>query len=195
MNNLIINSKRDVPGVYFKALEFAAHKHRAQKRKGPKGIPYINHPIEVSNMIASALQNASPELLISAILHDTIEDTDTNEEEIERLFGARVLNIVREVSDDMRLPSKQRKLLQVKHARELSTEARAIKIADKTCNIRDMLQTKYFWTKVIKIEYINWAIEVVEQISDSHPPLEELFINAIRDAEKMLHVKFDITIV
>ncbi|MBN1951626.1 MAG: HD domain-containing protein [Bacteroidales bacterium] len=190
MNNLIINSKRGVPGVYFKALEFAAHKHRAQKRKGPKGIPYINHPIEVASLIASTLENPSPELLVSAILHDTLEDTSATEEDIEKRFGHAVLSIVLEVTDDMKLHSKERKELQVEHAASLSPEARAIKIADKTCNIRDMLQTKYFWTKPVKIQYILWAIRVVEQIGSSHPPLKKVFMETIHQAEEILDVKF-----
>lgn len=194
MNNLIINTKRPDLPLYFNALDFAAYKHRFQKRKGAKGIPYINHPIAVANLILSSIRDPSPDLVIAAILHDTLEDTDTTTEEIESAYGKKVLEIVQEVSDDMKLPSRKRKQLQVDHAASLSPEARAIKIADKTCNIRDVLITPYLWPRKQKIYYVNWTIQVIRQICDSHPPLKEEFEKIVRRAEEKLNTKFDLTI-
>lgn len=192
MSNHIINTERQPIKLYFEALEFAAWKHRFQKRKGARGIPYINHPIEVSSLIIKKLQEPPPELVMAAILHDTLEDTDTTPEELAEKFGEKVLHLVEEVSDDMHLPSKQRKQLQVEHAGALSMEARAIKIADKTCNIRDIVISKMQWPKVMKVNYIRWAIEVIQQISASHPPLEAEFIQVLQFASAKLNIPFEL---
>lgn len=99
-----------------RAIEFAAEKHRDQRRKGVDASPYINHPIGVAAMIANigGVQDAT--VLLAAVLHDTIEDTCTTQEELEKLFGREVLDVVIEVTDDKRLPKPERKLLQVEHA-------------------------------------------------------------------------------
>ena len=61
--------------VILKALEFASHRHRAQHRKGTRKIPYINHPIQVANLLVDQGGEDDPVLLTAAILHDVIEDT------------------------------------------------------------------------------------------------------------------------
>jgi GTP diphosphokinase / guanosine-3',5'-bis(diphosphate) 3'-diphosphatase len=172
----------------FSALEFAATKHQFQKRKGAAGIPYINHPIEVAALLNKKISNPSVDLLIAAILHDVIEDTDAKKEDIQNKFGKKVLGIVLEVTDDMRLPSIKRKALQIQHAKDLSYEARCIKIADKTCNIRDILFTRIKWSRKRKIKYIRWAIHVVNEIRDTHPELIEEFDRIIKQSEEMLEI-------
>jgi len=191
MNNLIINTERGELKVYFKALEFAAHKHRFQKRKGANGIPYINHPIEVASLLLSVLADPSPEIILAALLHDTLEDTDTKPAEILSEWGQKVCSIVEEVTDNMKLTSEKRKQLQIEHADQLSKEARAIKIADKICNIRDILNTRIRWMKWQKIGYIKWSIEVIQQISSSFPALETEFRKVLQEAEDILKTSFD----
>src|SRR5215210_7902224 len=112
-----------------RALEYAARKHRDQRRKGNHQAPYINHPIEVATLVATVGKCDDIAVLQAAILHDTIEDTDATPEEIEREFGAEVCGLVLEMTDDMSLPSPQRKLEQIDRAATLSRKAKFIKIA------------------------------------------------------------------
>lgn len=95
------------------AMAFAADKHRFQKRKDSAGTPYINHPIHVAQILAETGRVEDETLLIAAILHDTIEDTETRPGEIKELFGQDVLDIVLEVTDDKSLPKAERKKLKV----------------------------------------------------------------------------------
>jgi GTP diphosphokinase / guanosine-3',5'-bis(diphosphate) 3'-diphosphatase len=193
MSNPLFNIERNLLHLYFDALEFAAYKHRFQKRKGANGIPYINHPIEVARLIIGKLENPSPELILGALLHDTLEDTDATPAEIEAKFGSAVLSLIREVTDNMKQSSAKRKELQIIHAKSLSPEAGIIKIADKTCNIRDIILTRMYWSKWQKIEYVRWAVKVVEQIESSYPMLIAEFEDTLRLAEEKLNTEFRLT--
>jgi len=186
------NNLNDLTNLHFifSALEFAATKHQFQKRKGAAGIPYINHLIEVAALLNRKISNPGTDLLIAAILHDVIEDTNAKKEDIQNRFGKKVLGIVLEVTDDMRLPSFKRKALQIQHAKDLSYEARCIKIADKTCNIRDILYTRIKWSRKRKIKYIQWAIHVVNEIRDTHAELVAEFDRTIKQTEEMLEVNW-----
>src|SRR5450830_1856486 len=106
-----------------RAIAFAADKHRDQRRKGSHKAPYINHPIEVAALLATYGGITDLAVLQAAILHDTIEDTDTTAEEIEREFGADVTALVLEMTDDMSMPSVQRKRHQAARAPGLSSRA------------------------------------------------------------------------
>lgn len=174
----------------FDALEFAAHKHQGQKRKGAEGIPYINHPIDVAKMIADEIEDASTELLMAALLHDTLEDTETSSGELEGRFGRHISIIVREVSDDMKMSSNRRKILQVKNAATLSYPARCIRIADKACNIRDILHTRIYWLRKRKIDYVIWAIQVVNEIRDTNESIVAAFDKIVEEASSELKFKF-----
>ncbi len=113
-----------------KALAFAAEKHRFQKRKDTAGTPYINHPIDVALTLAETGEETDEDLIVAAILHDTIEDTQTSPEEIVEQFGYAVLNLVLEVTDDKNLPKEERKKLQIMNASKKSESARKLKLAD-----------------------------------------------------------------
>lgn len=161
---------------FLKALAFAADKHKSQRRKGEEGIPYINHCIEVALLLNQVGKVEDEELLIAALLHDTIEDTNTKAEEIEQAFGERVRDIVLEVSDDKSLPKAVRKQLQIEKAAQKSPEARTLKLADKICNIRDIiLHPPKNWPTERKLDYLAWAAKVIDQIRGAHPALEALF--------------------
>jgi GTP diphosphokinase / guanosine-3',5'-bis(diphosphate) 3'-diphosphatase len=192
MANSIMN--RDnyniLPGI-FEALKFAAYKHRKQKRKGAVGIPYINHPIDVANLLITEIEEPSPDLIIAALLHDVIEDTRTKFSDLEKQFGPSVTDIVREVTDDMTLPSIIRKREQINKAESLSYNARCIKIADKTCNINDLLFTRIKWSRKRKIEYIVWANSVVLQIRDTHEGLISQFDEMLKKAGSILNYSFN----
>jgi guanosine-3',5'-bis(diphosphate) 3'-pyrophosphohydrolase len=125
-------------GSILSALEFAAHKHRDQRRKDVEASPYINHPIALANVLVNEAGITDVDTICAALLHDTVEDTDTTPEELESLFGARISAIVAEVTDNKSLDKRERKRQQVAHAARLSTEAKRVKFADKTCNLRDI---------------------------------------------------------
>jgi (p)ppGpp synthase/HD superfamily hydrolase len=186
----IINNKINFPmKEIFRALDFAAFKHRNQKRKGLEPIPYINHPIKVTELIVNKLDNPNLELIQAALLHDTIEDTKTTFEEIAEIFGQKVAEIVLELTDDMSHPYIVRKEQQIAKAHGLSYEARCIKLADKISNINDILFTRVGWLKSRKISYIKWSQEVIDQIRGTNKDLEEDFDNLIISAEKILKMK------
>jgi guanosine-3',5'-bis(diphosphate) 3'-pyrophosphohydrolase len=126
------------------ATHFSAIKHTEQRRKDPTGTPYINHPIGVAHtLVALGGILSNPKIhaetaILAALLHDTVEDTDTTLEEVEREFGPRVRAVVAEVTDDKALSRNERKLKQVMDAPHKSIEAKSVKLADKLYNLRDL---------------------------------------------------------
>jgi guanosine-3',5'-bis(diphosphate) 3'-pyrophosphohydrolase len=126
------------PRLLLRALAFAADRHRGQRRKDVDASPYINHPIAVAQALAEIGGVVDAATLVAALLHDTVEDTDTTLDEIEAWFGAEVRGLVAEVTDDKSLPKQRRKELQVEHAPHRSPKARLVKIADKLANLRDV---------------------------------------------------------
>ncbi len=123
---------------FMSALKFGAHKHRWQRRKDADQTPYFNHPIDVAEILWRVGTVRDMAILTVALVHDIIEDTETKPEEIERDFGREILSLTIEVSEDKSLPKETRKELQVQHAPHLSAGAKLIKIADKTCKIKDV---------------------------------------------------------
>jgi guanosine-3',5'-bis(diphosphate) 3'-pyrophosphohydrolase len=144
------------------AAHFAADMHRHQRRKDAAASPYINHPLMVAWMLSSVGGVTYPELLAAALLHDTVEDTDTSLAELEQTFGPTVSALVAEVTDDKSLPKQRRKALQIKHAAQASDAAKQLKIADKIANLRDILANPPAdWPLTRKQEYLDWAEKVV----------------------------------
>jgi guanosine-3',5'-bis(diphosphate) 3'-pyrophosphohydrolase len=165
--------------VVLAASAFAAHKHRDQRRKGKDASPYINHPIAVANVLANEAAITDATTLAAALLHDTIEDTDTTVEELEGEFGLEIAAVVLEVTDDKKLPKQVRKRLQIEHAATLSRNAKLVKLADKICNLRDMSRSPPVdWPIERRAEYFAWAKNVVDQIRGVSPVLESLFDDA-----------------
>ena len=162
--------------LVLKALSFAAHKHRHQRRKGVKAIPYINHPIALADLLVRTAKIDDPEIIATALLHDTVEDTRTTHKELRMEFGSAISKLVAELTDDKSLPSEVRKRRQVEHAPTLSPRARMVKLADKTCNLRDVVQDPPAkWSLKRKQEYFDWAREVVDQIRGTNVALEKAF--------------------
>jgi guanosine-3',5'-bis(diphosphate) 3'-pyrophosphohydrolase len=150
------------------AIAFASERHKCQIRKGIGKVPYINHPIAVAKLLSDFGED-DLELNISAFLHDVIEDTTNNIQEIKELsdiifekFGEIVLLTVLEVSDNKSLPVEERKRLQVAHTPKLSNRAKKIKIADKICNILDIKNDPpENWSVQRKLAYLDWSKQVV----------------------------------
>jgi (p)ppGpp synthase/HD superfamily hydrolase len=158
------------------ALKFAARKHSRQRRKDLEATPYINHPIEVAEVMSRIGGITELPTLVAAILHDTIEDTETTPEEIEDCFGQEVLLLVQEVTDDKSLPKQERKRLQVEHAPNLSKGAKLIKIGDKICNVSEITPVQPAeWPLQRKLEYLDWAEKVVSGCRGCNPALERHF--------------------
>lgn len=162
--------------LILKAAQFAAEKHRDQRRKDADASPYINHPIALANVLANEGGVTDAEVLCAALLHDTIEDTETTADELRALFGDAITAIVLEVTDDKSLPKEERKRLQIEHAPHASPKAKQVKLADKVCNLRDILASPPAdWSIERKQEYFDWAARVVAGARDAHTGLAEVF--------------------
>lgn len=162
--------------LILKAVQFAAEKHRDQRRKDADASPYINHPIALANVLANEGGVTDADVLCAALLHDTIEDTETTAEELRIQFGDTITSIVLEVTDDKSLPKAERKRLQVEHAPHASPRAKLVKLADKICNLRDILASPPAdWPLSRKQEYFDWAARVVAGARDAHAGLAEVF--------------------
>jgi len=169
------------------ALAFAAEKHRNQRRKDREASPYINHPIAVAAVLASEGQVTDGELLIAALLHDTIEDTLTTAAELATRFGAEVADLVLEVTDDKSLPKAERKSRQVAHAPHASARAKQLKIADKICNIRDIASAPPSgWSLERREEYLDWTERVVRGCRGVNAALDRAYDETLRDGRQAL---------
>lgn len=158
------------------AANFAAEKHRDQRRKGAAAEPYINHLLEVAGLVAASLAEPDTNLLIAALLHDTIEDTATTKEELIRHFGSDVADLVAELTDDKSLPKAERKRLQIETASKKSARAQSIKLADKISNLRSILYSPpTHWDYRRKKEYFAWAKQVVDGSTAANPVLKAEF--------------------
>jgi guanosine-3',5'-bis(diphosphate) 3'-pyrophosphohydrolase len=169
------------------AAELAARRHSGQQRKGDENEPYINHLAEVASLLASVTDGEDAELVAAGWLHDTIEDTDTSQDELAQRFGARVAGLVEEVTDDMTLAKSERRRLQVIDAPKKSSGAKLIKIADKISNIR----VRIFFEPDIEqreelADYLAWAAQVVEGCRGVNARLDALFDKTVADARHTL---------
>jgi guanosine-3',5'-bis(diphosphate) 3'-pyrophosphohydrolase len=162
--------------VFIKALAFAAEKHKNQRRKDAEASLYINHPIALVNILVNEGNINDTNVLCAAILHDTIEDTETTKEELVREFGDQITAIVSEVTDDKSLPKTIRKLKQIEHAAKTSYEGKLVKLADKISNLRDIVASPPTdWSDQRKSEYFEWAKKVVNQLRGTNQALEIAF--------------------
>jgi guanosine-3',5'-bis(diphosphate) 3'-pyrophosphohydrolase len=169
------------------AVHFAALKHSEQRRKNAAATPYINHPIEVAEHLARVGSIVDEEILMAALLHDTVEDTDTTPQEIEEQFGARVARIVLECTDDKKLPKADRKRLQVVNAAHKSPEAKLVKIADKTCNLRSiLLDPPDGWSLDRQRQYFQWAELVVMGLLGVNAALDACVRQTLEQGEEAL---------
>lgn len=173
---MVNNSDFLVSGAILRAASFAADKHRNQRRKDPAGSPYINHPLDVAHILWFEGGVRDEAVLVGAILHDTVEDTDTSLDEVEQIFGAQVRLYVDEVSDDTSLSRKQRKAAQLERAAHISSGARLIKLGDKISNLRDIVRVPPVgWQNNRCAEYFNWSKAVVDVLRGTNAHLEAAF--------------------
>lgn len=162
--------------LFIRALEFAATRHSGQIRKGDTEEPYINHPISVAFVLSEVGGVADQAILAAALLHDTVEDTDTTLEELRSLFGETVESLVAELTDDKTLPKEERKLLQISHAPSLSADAKLLKLSDKICNLRDVVgKPPKDWSDERRREYLEWTAQVIAGCRGVNPAMEALY--------------------
>lgn len=162
--------------LLFRALAFAAHKHRDQRRKDAEASPYINHPIALADVLVNEGGVTDIEVLCAALLHDTIEDTETAPAELDEHFGPLITSIVLEVTDNKMLKKHTRKRMQVEHAARASRQARLVKLADKICNLRDVAaHPPAQWDLKRRREYFEWAKQVIDRLRGANPALEAAF--------------------
>ena len=149
------------------ATNFAAIKHKDQRRKDASKTPYINHPIEVMTLLSkSGVTDVNT--LMAGVLHDTIEDTQTSYEEIKEMFGENAANIVQECTDDKSLPKVERKQLQIEHAKVASMSAQMVKLADKFSNLKDLQSNPpKSWSPAAIEGYVVWSYNVYKAIKNS----------------------------
>jgi guanosine-3',5'-bis(diphosphate) 3'-pyrophosphohydrolase len=141
--------------------------------------PYINHPIALANILCNEGHITDVEVICGALLHDTVEDTETSFEEIQEAFGPAVRRIVMDVTDDKTLPKAERKRLQIEHAAHACHQARLVKLADKIANLRDTAShPPVDWSLARQQEYFDWARAVIDRIRGTHEGLERLFDEA-----------------
>lgn len=172
--------------LYTKCMNFAALKHRDQRRKDKQQSPYINHPIGVANILANEGDVTDLAVLMAALLHDTVEDTMTSFDEIETNFGIEVRRIVEEVTDDKSLPKLERKRLQIEHAKTSSLNAKLVKLADKLYNLRDLMNSPPLdWTPQRCEEYFVWALRVVDNLRGTNKKLESALDDIFRQKNNL----------
>jgi len=175
------------------ALDYAAHQHRDQRRKGAEAAPYINHPIALLRILSVEAGIHDADVLAAAVLHDVIEDCSGSQQEfiaqrrdeIGTQFGQLVLELVEAVTDDKSLPKQERKQAQVEHAAQLPREARLVKLADKIANVRDIASSPpQGWEPERIVAYFDWAQAVVGAMRGTHAKLEALFDIALAQARQ-----------
>jgi guanosine-3',5'-bis(diphosphate) 3'-pyrophosphohydrolase len=163
--------------LILRAADFAADRHREQTRKGESQRPYIGHCIEVASLLANVGRVVDDHVLVAALLHDTVEDTDTTRDEIANVFSLQIADLVMEVTEDKSLAKKERKEKQIQHAPGLSDSAKLVKLADKIANVREIAtDPPKKWKKKRRRQYFDWAESVVDAMGDGlNAELEALF--------------------
>jgi (p)ppGpp synthase/HD superfamily hydrolase len=170
-----------------KAADAAARWHSNQRRKGAAQEPYINHLLEVAQLVAEATEGRDPNLVIAALLHDAIEDCEISRDEISATFGEDVATLVVAVTDDKNLKKEVRKQLQVEVAPHQPRRAKMLKLADKTSNLRALgASPPANWSLERKLDYLAWARAVAHGLRGVNPWLEARFDAAADAAEQAL---------
>lgn len=167
---------------FIDAVRYATLKHATQTRKAANAavVPYMVHPLEAAQILAE-VGVTDEDILIAAVLHDVLEDTDGTEDDIRFKFGERVLGIVKEVTDDPELSKKKQKERQISEAPSKSYAAKLVKAADKTSNMKDLVRKPPGWRLESVAGYTNQARMVVAALNSKNelpPQLAAVFWEA-----------------
>jgi len=173
--------------LILKAAQFAAEQHRDQRRKDIHASPYIIHPISVALAISQIGGVDDPEILAAALLHDTLEDTKTEPEDLEAEFGKKVCEYVLDVTDDKTLEKDERKSRQIEHAKKISKGAALIKLGDKISNVTDVINNPPVdWDINRRKEYLDWAEKVIDNCPKVNDKMENKFQEIIKQGREAL---------
>lgn len=165
--------------LVMRAAQFAADRHKTQRRRGAAREPYVNHLLEVAALLATATDGQDSDLVIAGLLHDLIEDQGVGADDIARQFGVGVAALVLEVATDKTLSEDERNRVQILHAAHKSPRARMLRIADLTSNLRALRQSPPAdWSIERQREYFRWAHEVVARSRGLSPQLDAAFDEA-----------------
>lgn len=179
----------ELTGHLLNVIQFSAVKHRDQRRRDQARSPYINHPIEVARLLWDVGRVRDEATLAAAILHDTIEDTETTPDEIRQAFGDEVSGLVQEVTDNRSLPKQRRKQLQIERAPHISHKAKLIKLADKISNVNDLLHSPpRRWSLARKQQYLLWTEKVVAGMRGANPALEQCYDKLLIEGKRLLNL-------
>jgi guanosine-3',5'-bis(diphosphate) 3'-pyrophosphohydrolase len=171
-----------------RAADAAARWHVNQRRKGSAQEPYLNHLLEVASLVTDATNGTDSNVTIAALLHDVVEDTSITAKTISDEFGSHVAGIVLEVTDNKSLPSEERKRLQIETASHKSREAKLVKLADKTSNLRAVASSPAAnWSVERRLEYVTWAQRVAVGLRGTSPWLEQQFDEAADQAVQAIN--------
>ena len=188
-------------GLVDRAIAFAVEKHSGTPRKGTK-VPYIVHPMEAAAIVAGITDDQ--ELIAAALLHDTLEDTETTFEELEKAFGLRVANLVQEESEDKQADKspdstwKDRKYATLKHLEAAGYDAKLLVLGDKLANIRaiqrDLKEStekgEVFWNRFHQLDSAmhGWYYGSIANIILADPKLKGT--QACRDFVELVRAVF-----
>jgi (p)ppGpp synthase/HD superfamily hydrolase len=165
-----------------KALEFAREKHKGQMRKNNTPVEYITHPINVANLVKKYANNAEniDDLVSSAYLHDTLEDTNTTYEELICNFGNLISNLVKELTNNDVLKKEigKTKYLSMK-MKSMSEDALIIKLCDRLDNVSSLYDTN----KAFIDKYLRETISILNYIINNRN-LNTIHLNIINDINK-----------
>ena len=170
-----------------RALRFAAEAHANQRRKGAAQEPYINHLIEVMDLVARTTGGSDTELLAAALLHDVVEDTPLSEDDLRAQFGERVARLVRENSDDMSLPKDERRRQRISAMAYKSADARIVKTADVISNLRAIaISPPAGWGADRKLGYLESCRQLIDAGRGANADLEAIFDETAAEAERSI---------
>lgn len=170
-----------------KAVAFSADHHRSQRRNDAGKSPYVNHPLDVAYLLASVGGVTDATSLAAAVLHDTLVDTSASPEELETQFGPDVRQLVEEVTDHTGLDLAERKRPQTEPAAILSPVAKVLKLGDMIANSRDVIEDPPSdWTRWRRLEYLDWAEQVVAGCRGTNEPLERRFDELLQQGRETL---------
>jgi (p)ppGpp synthase/HD superfamily hydrolase len=157
-----------------KGVEFAMQKHQFQERKNSKKTPYVIHPIGVADHIMRVGKVYDADVIIAALMHDTINEGLATKEELTKNFGKAVASYVEEVTDDQAIPVKERKKKQIIQALHQSKGASLIKLSDKWHNLNTLMKDPPSgWNREKMDLYFQWAQAVAENLPEVNAPLKE----------------------
>lgn len=174
------------------ALGFAAAAHANQRRKGAAQEPYVNHLIEVAELVAVATYGIDDTAVVAALLHDVVEDTPISAEDLAARFGHEVANLVVELSDDMTVPKHERRRARISGAPHKSPRARLVKTADIISNLRALAKSPPAgWGCDRQLGYLDGCRTLVEAMGEGNAPLAKVYETTAAETERAIRARMD----